>query len=478
EKLNKHFSDEFDQFIIEIDSKEKQINNHKNEIERFSAPDKARLFPDYQKQYEEKLSSLYSKFKSYADSLEVLLNKLKEKREKPFDALVLEDINSNQTSIENLIIEINKIIDENNQKVKNFENEKSKARETLLTHLVAKAIDETKYFVYIRLLNCYDNKINQLTMEKNKLEKKINVINNQIKSEAIGAEKINTYLTQFFNDDKLKLKLLDNGKYQIYREDVIARNLSTGEKNIIALIYFFVRLEEKNFNLSDSIVFIDDPVSSLDSNHTFKVYGFLAEKVLNCKQLFITTHNFDFFNLLKDLVKSDPKGASNKQNKNEKENYYLIKKITSNSGSISTIENLPDVLKKFKSEYNYLFSILKQYNESQNKSNFELLYILPNIARRFLEAYLFQKYPDGKKFKDKCDIFFKDTNLNDKQTTLKILDEYSHEENPEHSKKFPDINEVEICIKCLMDTIENKDKEHYDALLVSIGSLLNKKNFV
>ncbi len=467
ERLNKHFSDEFEQLINQIDRQEKQINNHKNDIERFQTPDKARFFPGYQKEYEEKLRVLLSELKNYTYSLEGLLNKLKEKREKPFDALVLEDINSNQTSIENLINEINKIIADNNQKVENLEKEKSQAKEKIKNHHAAKAVDEIKYFARVRLLDCYNKKIKQLKNKKNEIERKINEINSQIKSGALGAEKINYYLTQFFNDDKLKLKLLDNGKYQIYRDIEIAKNLSTGEKNIIALIYFFVRLEEKDFNLSESIVFIDDPVSSLDSNHTFKVYGFLAEKILNCKQLFITTHKFDFFNLLKDLVKSDPDGTPNKQNKRDKENYYLIKKITSNNDKFTIIENLPDVLRKFKSEYNYLFSILKQYNESKDKSNFELLYILPNIARRFLEAYLFQKYPDGKKFKDKCGKYFADIDLKEKQTTLKILDEYSHEENPEHLQKFPDINEMETCVKCVLETIEKKDKEHYDALCES-----------
>ncbi|MCX8000888.1 MAG: AAA family ATPase, partial [Leptospiraceae bacterium] len=102
------------------------------------------------------------------------------------------------------------------------------------------------------------------------IESEINTIKNQIIQANVGAEKVNKYLKDFFGDDQLQLKPLDEGKYQIYRGNMLAKNLSTGEKNIIALVYFISKLEETNFNLCDAIVFIDDPVSSLDSNHTFR----------------------------------------------------------------------------------------------------------------------------------------------------------------------------------------------------------------
>jgi spore coat protein CotH len=97
-----------------------------------------------------------------------------------------------------------------------------------------------------------------------------------------------------------------------------------------------------------------------------------------------------------------------------------------------------------------------------------MLYILPNIARRFLEAYLFYKYPDGKEFKDKCKQFFQYVEQNKKQTVLKLLDEYSHEENPEHIRNHPDIQELYDCISVVFELLQNNDKEHYDALCESV----------
>jgi len=57
------------------------------------------------------------------------------------------------------------------------------------------------------------------------------------------------------------------------------------------------------------------------------------------------------------------------------------------------------------------------------------------------------KYPDGSNYNEKCKLFLKDENIRDKQSALKLLDEYSHEQSSEHAQKFPDVNEVENSIE-------------------------------
>ena len=47
------------------------------------------------------------------------------------------------------------------------------------------------------------------------------------------------------------------------------------------------------------IIWIDDPISSLDSNHIFFIFSLInselfEDKKLKYKQLFISTHNLDF----------------------------------------------------------------------------------------------------------------------------------------------------------------------------------------
>jgi len=461
EELNKHFSKEFDDFINLIKQKENEINNHLSEIDRYLLPDKARFYNEFQNEYEELVQN-YNQLKlEYTENVKKLINELNKKKEKPFDELIIaQNIN---IKVENELLEllekIQNLISKHNDKSDTLEEEKNQSKEKIKLHYVAIFIQDEQYFNKKQNIESLDNDIKRIKSEIETLKREISNIENRIKASAIGSQRLNELLNKFFNDDRLKIENTSNGKYKIHRNNQIAKNLSTGERNIISLVYFFVKLEETNFDLSQAIIFIDDPVSSLDSNHIHSVYAFLNEKIKNINQVFITTHNFDFFNLLKDMYRY------NLQNQNS--NFYLIKAITNNQNRYSTLEKLPDILLKFKSEYNYLFYILKIFNDSKDKNSFDQLYLLPNILRRFFEMYLFSRYPDGKKFKEKANKFFENNISNEGVMALKIMDEYSHEENPEHSLRFPDITELEKSVKFVLNKISNKDKEHFDALVDS-----------
>jgi wobble nucleotide-excising tRNase len=468
DKLNKHFSKEFDLLIKEIQSLESEISRYKTQLEKVSFPDKAYFYEEYQDEYVNRIQKLKNCISDLIGQLDQLTEKLEEKKKKPFDPVISVFSKSLEEDIIQAINAVNAFIRSNNEKIQGLSKEKEKIKEELIQHYSACAIEETKY---LTLKEEIDNKTKEITDVDaciQDITKQIKYVKEKIVKCNLGSEKINRYLNDFFGDDHLRIKPLDDGKYQIFRGDALAKNLSTGERNIIALVYFITKLEENNFAVNQAIVFIDDPVSSLDNNHTYKVYGFLQEKLKDCCQVFISTHNFDFFNLLKDFVYGDPDGAPNRKKKNEKENYYLVKKFLQNGEKLSRIENLPNILRKFRSEYNYLFSLLKKFADSNDQANFEMLYILPNIARRFLEAYLFYKYPDGKDFKDKCKQFFQSVEHNNKQMVLKLLNEYSHEENPEHIRNHSDIQELHDCISIVFELMKNNDKEHYDALCESI----------
>jgi wobble nucleotide-excising tRNase len=42
-----------------------------------------------------------------------------------------------------------------------------------------------------------------------------------------------------------------------------------------SFVYFAAKLEERNNNTVGTIVYIDDPCPSLDSNHLFNIYSFI-----------------------------------------------------------------------------------------------------------------------------------------------------------------------------------------------------------
>lgn len=102
--------------------------------------------------------------------------------------------------------------------------------------------------------------------------------------------------------------------YKVVRDDGrIADNLSEGEKNFIAFLYFYYQvqgLQSPNDSKRSKIVVIDDPVSSMDSNSLFIVSTLVRNMIEVCrnnadnrnaiadgnyiKQIFILTHNAFF----------------------------------------------------------------------------------------------------------------------------------------------------------------------------------------
>ena len=155
--------------------------------------------------------------------------------------------------------------------------------------------------------------------------------------------------------------------------------------------------------LLETIVFIDDPISSLDANHIAQISSLInsflfrkkidvvnPEKVINCfLQLFISTHNFEFYSFLRDAnnikkAKKELQGdGSNKEVKSL--NSYLIKKETTNT---SQLINLPSSLTSFKSEYVYLFSIIYDFYESKCSEENTHFILMPNSILKECQRFL------------------------------------------------------------------------------------------
>ena len=103
--------------------------------------------------------------------------------------------------------------------------------------------------------------------------------------------------------------------YEVVRPDGnIAENLSEGERNFIAFLYFYHQVkgsDNPDGSQPNKIVVIDDPVSSMDSSALFIVSALVREMIQICennaiggdlvakadyiKQIFILTHMYDDF---------------------------------------------------------------------------------------------------------------------------------------------------------------------------------------
>ncbi|TDP58122.1 AAA domain-containing protein, partial [Roseateles toxinivorans] len=81
-----------------------------------------------------------------------------------------------------------------------------------------------------------------------------------------GREKINERIVNLLNSSALQIDVVSEGgndRFILKRNGRIAKHLSEGEKTAIAFAFFLTKLFEEP-KLDDVIVYIDDPISSLD----------------------------------------------------------------------------------------------------------------------------------------------------------------------------------------------------------------------
>ncbi len=97
---------------------------------------------------------------------------------------------------------------------------------------------------------------------------------------------MNNLLTHYFGHGSLKLVALDTDtgpeagvRFEIQRGEEKAYNLSDGECSLIAFCYFMAKLQGADSERKDLIIYIDDPISSLDGNHVFFVYGLIESLI-------------------------------------------------------------------------------------------------------------------------------------------------------------------------------------------------------
>lgn len=284
-----------------------------------------------------------------------------------------------------------------------------------------------------------------------------------------GREKINERIAELLTTRSIQIDVRPEGgvdRFVLMRGKRVARNLSEGEKTAIAFAFFLTKLLEDD-DLSNVVVYIDDPISSLDSNHIFQVFSILratffewvkppndkGEWKTKCKQLFVSTHNFEFFQLLHDL----PGGR-------HPTCYYLTKRIDLTR---ATFVNLPSSVTKYTSEYHYLFHLLYSFHTSENKTETEHLLALPNAARRFVELYTYAKLPLGRgvKVDKRAERLF---GVEKSVRILKALHHFSHLESIERLAANTDVvADIDGAITALMEHLET-DKEHYDALVEAV----------
>lgn len=494
--LDAHFSKESSDLEAEINDCLASIATEIDSIPRLLLLTADQFYPEERASFELCKEGLNKEFAIYRYDLESLKLKLEQRIGSLFQVLEMPGITYNSEGIQEHVSAINRLIIKNNERSKTLEGDKNSARDELRLTDVASFIRAINYDVElarIAALKVEAEAANNIYIEAEReisaCEVRATQLRGQQKDERKGAEKVNALLTHFFGHDGIKLEARENLektviKFEITRNGQSAYNLSEGECSLIAFCYFIAKLEEPESKDKELIIYIDDPISSLDGNHIFFMFSLiesrLAKPAKNAdgsnyyryKQLFISTHNLDFLKYLKRLsipLKKNSDGVGRDKNVKDDESFLIER-----SGASSNIMLMPAYLREYITEFNYLFhQIYKCRNESDACTTHEPFYSFGNNLRKFLEAFLFFKYPYHDNKSDALERIRKFFGEDDPIATSlinRLNNEFSHlEAIPDRGFKPVEIPEISKIANFVLDKIYESDCDQYNALLKSIG---------
>ena len=231
-----------------------------------------------------------------------------------------------------------------------------------------------------------DEKIKETKEEITKLEsEKQNV--------KIANDKINIFLEYIFmSKNRLRIEYDVNKKIYLvksHNKDIRPKDLSTGERNIIALCYFFVKILENTSEINEFkeeiFIVLDDPISSFDIENKVGLFTFLRmmfNKIMNNNEgskIISFTHSLEtMFNLEK--ICSDIKINLNIT-------YCLLELKNS---------KLEDFAYKRRNDYKKMLEDIYKYAKIEDdKIENELDDTIGNTMRKLLEAYSTFNYNKG-----------------------------------------------------------------------------------
>lgn len=265
------------------------------------------------------------------------------------------------------------------------------AKDKVRRHHVKKCLDEFGYNSELSNLDKLEEvksirddeyhkeelKIYELEEEINIIQKEIQILQNGTKNESLLAENINKKLKHMVSFELVHVK--DDESKGFYRvKDFIngsirdITELSTGEKNIIAFLYFIEKLNEIKESPSNKqrIIVFDDPMCSNDDGMQYLIIEDLQrlmKRLLPTDHFILLTHNKHFYLNVKYNHKYSEDRFMRFQSDGRKTHIMIINKKEED----------------FKTSYESLWSELKTLYELKSVSADLLL----NPIRRIIETY-------------------------------------------------------------------------------------------
>lgn len=337
-------ADEIKLIDVEVEKLKAKINQDIVELENINLN-----FDDIQKCFKEDFEhvkkQLMFEVRKAINGYQIFLNALDKKR--PYEAtacIELEESIGFKSYVDNL----NDYIVKNNNLLDNLDENQKIAKENLRKHYIAIGLEEQEY-------KAIQDEIDKNQIKKSVLESRLTPLYNQvieIKKQITDIESaITDLISQTLSTERLVVninKKLDGlvdftlvlqtnmtnnlEYYEIKNKAGEIRDiskLSTGEKNLIAFLYFIELLNSIEYRAKKKIIVFDDPMNSNDDTVQYFIMAELSriiklvKKDTNDDIFILLTHNIFFYSgLVYDLI--NDRSSENAYNLN---NFFRLLKF-------------------------------------------------------------------------------------------------------------------------------------------------------
>ncbi len=493
DRLNRHFDESLRQVQQKIETLDAQLIGYEQQCKQFvnSLEAPKPLDEVCTKHWLDRTEVIRGLTAAVKKRLAFLRQQLARKREELFQPLTLEESSTDSSLSGNVDVEaLNTIISKHNDDIDNYDQIKTQVCSDVVQYYVEQVRE-----AYAASKEAEQEAENELKSTQKQLENdkaELKRLKNSQQDRAHFAQLLTTDLHRYFGRDELTFELSDDNGYMIQRNGEKADHLSEGEQRSIALLYFLRDIESNGANLRERIVVFDDPVSSVDDGAATGAFAYIWDKCVGLDdegiaQLFILTHNFDFFRRWINGLDSIFKGK-------KKQSEYSIRELRASSSRNAeggqtrapyfVLWDDPTRYAQLRSEYHYLFwRAAKELAHSKDPNagvidSYDTA-MLPNVCRKLLEGFLSFRYPQHiGNFRNQMSAAI--DQLEDSASRnhmLRLMHEYSHNEQCDMAKPIQ-ILETPMVVEHIFATIRKLDEDHYiamcDALEVSpLSSVVN-----
>jgi wobble nucleotide-excising tRNase len=460
--LQRHFSRAYEDLASEVAS-------HVTILEEVDLttvlPNERDFLPDLRLQFNSLKNRIEEWITSASRAVEELTVIAKQKQV-GLESILECDIDTSRSSeASQLVVEINSVIALHNQKRSQIDTEKIAAKDLIEKHHAASFCLNNDILNREREIQVALDGMRKAEISLNRLSGRRALLEMQIQQQSIAAQKINETVRFLLPDNNISVTEVDGGSFEFRREGSVVSNLSDGEKTAITFAYFLATLENNGASLAQRIVFIDDPISSLDSNHVYAIYALISRQLETCLQIFVSTHNSELYTLLKDCWFHARHQYANTSDACA----YYIRRFMDTNGQRwhSELNDSPALLRKYKSEYQFVFEQLHIFSSS-SASTLHEAYTSPNLLRKLLEAYLGFKKPCVSKWSNKLDLLF-DLEL-DRVEIQKFADDASHLQGVNRALQEPSfVSSSQNTVRKVIQAFKTKDPLHYTSMCTAVG---------